>query len=370
MKLLFAIKGLVSAVGGAERVLCMVSSELANRGHEVTIITFDKPGGMPFYPLDPRVKRIDLGIGDTEQPAGLIETLVRMKELRIVACAERPDAAIGMMHSVFVPLAVSLVGTGIPSLGCEHTVKEYYQKYRFQYLLLILAAPLLVKVTVLSHSIRSRYTYWIRQRMEVMPNPVEVATYSANVGKTKESYTLLAVGRLNTPKNFETLIRAFAKIATEFPKWHLKILGDGPLRSDLQSLIELLEMKSKVYMPGITKAISDEYSSAEIFVIPSRFEAFGLVTAEAMSHGLPVIGYSDCPGTNELIESDKTGLLVEPSSDRVTSLAFAMSKLMGDPIMRKRLGDAGRQAINNKHSIRHICDLWEGMLSSTIKVSQ
>lgn len=364
MKVLFAIKKLASAVGGAERVLCTVCSELVKRGHEVSILSFDPPGGMPFYPLDPRVRRVDLGIGDSSQHAGLFETLIRMRALRRVVCAEQPDVAVGFMHSMFVPLAFALTGTGIPALGSEHIVPEHYRTRRLQYLLLILAAPFLVKLTGLSQAIRSRYPSGVRRRMVVMPNPVGAAANLANVGRTKEHFTLLSVGRLDAQKDHATLIRAFAQIVHKFPRWHLKIVGEGSLRANLERLIEELGLRDKVTMPGVTAAIGDEYVAAGIFVIPSLYEAFGLVTVEAMSHGLPVVGFADCPGTNELIEAGNTGLLVEPFSDRVASLASALSRLMADPSLRQRLGEAGRDAIRSRFSPEHACDLWEDLLNS------
>ena len=125
MKVLFAIKRLNSAVGGAERVLCTVCSELATRGYTVTIVTFDSPAGQTFYSLDDRVKRIDLGIGDVEHQARMGETLYRMRALRRVVVEEKPQVAVGFMHSMFVPLAFAMAGTGIPVVGSEHIVPEH-----------------------------------------------------------------------------------------------------------------------------------------------------------------------------------------------------------------------------------------------------
>lgn len=369
MKVLFAIKRLASAVGGAERVFCTVCTELVNRGYEVSVLTFDPVGGKPFYSLDPRIQRLDLGIGDSSKPAKFMETLKRIRVLRQVVNLEKPDIVVGFMHSMFVPMAFALVGTGVPIIGSEHIVPEHYRKRRLQYLLLILSATLLNKLTVLSQAIRSQYPAVVRKRMIEVPNPVEVATHLANVGAEKEKFTVLSVGRLDPQKDHATLIRAFAQIAHQFPKWELKIVGDGYLRCDLERLIEALGMQHKVVMPGITAAIENEYISAEVFVMSSRYEAFGLATAEAMSHGLPVVGFLDCSGTNELIEAGNTGLLVEPGSDRVSSLALALSDLMACPTWQKRLGEGGWEAIKTKFSPSYVCDVWEDLLNSTSRTN-
>lgn len=369
MKVLFAIKRLASAAGGAERVLCTVCSDLVSRGHDVSILTFDSPGETSFYPLDPRVNIIDLGIGDSSRPAGMIETFIRMKALRQAINKERPDVAVGFMHSMFVPLAFALVGTGVPVIGSEHIVPEHYRTRRLQYLLLIIASLFLNKLTVLSQSIRSRYPVTVRRRMVEMPNPVEAASDCANVSDANEIFTLLSVGRLEAQKDHATLIRAFARIMHRFPQWQLKIVGEGSQRPDLTLLINELDMSERVMMPGVMVNIGEAYQSAQAFVISSRYEAFGLVTAEAMSYGLPVIGFADCPGTNEIIINGLNGILVEPDDDRVISLARALSTLLSNQDLRQKFGLAGRQSILTYFSSRQVCNKWEELLSECCKPS-
>ena len=362
MKLLFAIKHLASAVGGAERVLRTICSELATRGHEVSIVTFDQPGGKPFYQLDDRVKLINLAVGNAARPAGIFETVKRMKALRQIAATEQPDIAVGFMHSMFIPMAFALVGTGIPTLGSEHIVPEHYRMRRFQFFLLVIAARLMKKITVLSEAIRSSYPASVKAKMVVMPNPIEKPILQTDKVLSKSNRTLLNVGRLDKQKDHATLIHAFSKIAPDFPNWQLRIVGDGPLRKDLEELIEALDLQDKVTLPGVTKAIDTEYASADIFVISSTYEAFGLVTAEAMSHGLPTVGFADCSGTNELIENNVSGVLVEPKDGRIEDLAVALSDLIKNSALQENLGKAGQEQIKRHFSTEQVCDQWEALL--------
>lgn len=364
MKLLFAIKRLGSATGGAERVLCTVCSELAARGHQVSVLTFDRPGSRSFYSLDGRVRRIDLGIGDSSREARPGETVRRMAALRRVVREENPQVSVGFMHSMFVPLAFALTGTGIPVVGSEHIVPEHYQTRPLQYALLIAVSPLLSKLTVLSESIRVHYPAPLRKRMLVMPNPVVSASGKAEPGADKERHVLLNIARLDPQKDQATLLRAFACIAPKHPDWELRIFGDGPLRRELENMVRDLALEGRVRMPGVTPDIEKEYRAADAFVISSRYESFGLVTAEAMSHGLPVVGFADCPGTNELIQHDGTGLLAAAGPDRAVSLSRELERLMSDPGLRRRLGDAASSAIGEKFSARHVCDRWESLLES------
>ena len=363
MKLLFCIKRLHAVAGGAERVFCTLCSALAARGHAVTVLSFDAADQAPFYALDARVRRISLAIGDSSQSAGATETLRRMVALRALVRTERPDVAVGFMHSMFVPLALALAGTAVPAVGSEHIVPEHYHSRPLQYLLLIATTPLLRAMTVLSETIRMRYPALVRRRMQVVPNPVHVAASTVPVSAEHGApQVLLCVGRLDAQKDHATLLLAFAQLAPAFPSWQLRLVGDGPLRADLSRQVAALGLQSRVEMPGVTRQIDAEYQRATVFVLSSRYESFGLATAEAMSHGLPVVGFADCPGTNELIASGRTGLLVAPGDDRCSALAAALRSLLADPGLRQRLGAAGRQAIDDRFSNARVCDAWEQLL--------
>jgi glycosyltransferase involved in cell wall biosynthesis len=264
-------------------------------------------------------------------------------------------------------MAFALAGTGIPTLGSEHIVPQHYRTRRLEFLLLIMAARLLKKITTLSKSIRSTYPPSVRSKMVVMPNPVHKPLVQRKKYADKNKRTLLNIGRLVNQKDQATFIKAFAKIADEFPDYQLRIVGDGPLLNNLKYLVEELGLVNRVTLPGTTPNIDNEYLAADIFVISSYYEAFGLVTAEAMSHGLPVVGFADCPGTNELIQHETTGILVNPTKNRSKELATALSGLIKNPILQERLGRAGKKAIDKNFSTEQICSQWENLLISTIR---
>lgn len=362
MRIIFAIKRLESAAGGAERVFSTICSELVGRGHEVIAVTFDQPDMQPFYALDARVKRIDLGLGHSERPAGWLETVQRIFALRRAITAAKPDIAVGFMHSMFVPLAFALAGTGIPLVASEHIVPAHYRSRPLQFMALLLAVPFLDCVTVLSRSIQERYPAFIRHKMTAMPNPVMPVPDPVESPVVSAHDLILNVGRLDPQKDQATLVRAFASIAPDFPQWRLRIVGDGALKAHLLKLIDNLGMNGRIQMAGVIRDIHEEYRAAKVFVIPSRYESFGLVTAEAMAHGLPAIGFADCPGTNELIQNRVTGILVPPGQDRVAALARAIAELLSAPALRKSLGDAGKRAIDHAYASHYIGGLWEALL--------
>ncbi|QDY70403.1 glycosyltransferase [Qingshengfaniella alkalisoli] len=132
---------------------------------------------------------------------------------------------------------------------------------------------------------------------------------------------ILGIGRLSKQKDFPLLIRAFAKLRASHPA-RLIILGEGPDRSALEALISDLEISEHVSLPGHVPNVFCYLAKAQLFVLSSRWEGFGMVLVEAMGCGCPVIS-TDCPaGPAEILQGGRLGPLV-PVGD-VTAMAHAM----------------------------------------------
>ena len=361
MKIMFAIKTMEDGKGGAERVLADITAGLADKGHDVSVLTFDRREGASFYPLNEKIRCLNLGIGNTYQKSTLTETYARMISVRKTIKAESPDMVVSFMHSMFVPVSFALVGTGIPVIASEHIVPEYYKTRRFEFLLFAISSFFVRKITVLSEKVKTSYPAFLQKKMVVMENPV----HSACVGPDKpEDDTgrriILNVGCLNSQKDQEILIKAFTELANTYAEWDVRIVGEGELRPKLEALIKKLNLQDRIALPGTRQDIAAEYRKAHIFALPSRYESFGLATAEAMTYRLPAIGFADCPGTNELIINDENGLLVEGES-RVEVFAAALKKMMTSPELRLRLGEQGQQFVK-KFQPEIIIEKWENLV--------
>jgi glycosyltransferase involved in cell wall biosynthesis len=161
------------------------------------------------------------------------------------------------------------------------------------------------------------------------------------------------------------LIDSFATLAERFPDWTLHIVGDGPRRVELERQTTHAGIGDRVIFTGAVSDVAPEYATADLFVIPSAYESFGLATAEALAAGVPAVGFADCPGTNEIIEDGVNGLLVS-GQDRAGSLAEGLARLMGDEGLRNRLGRAGPASVAG-YSLTAIVDRWEQLLSRVVR---
>lgn len=343
-------------------MLADVTSGLVERGCSVSVITYDSPYASSFYSLHPSINLINLGIGKSAERANMRETLLRVIAIRRIIVQSNPDIVVGFMHSMFIPLGIALAGTNIPLIASEHIVFEHYKNRTIEYLLLQLTPYLTKKTIVISEKVRSGFKPHLKNHMTVIPNPVCISVESrADVaGLNLIRKTILSVGRLSPQKDHKTLIDAYAKLADQFPEWDLRIVGDGNLRSELEAQIKTLKLQERIELVGITQKVSEEYLRAQIFVMPSLYESFGLATAEALAHGLPVVGFADCPGTNELIKHEQNGILVQ-GANRTACLADGLRRMMDAPDLRRLLGNAGPNSVA-EFSKEKVCDRWEVLL--------
>ena len=157
------------------------------------------------------------------------------------------------------------------------------------------------------------------------------------LGYTDEDKLVLWVGRLDPVKGLEPLLRAFVELGSALHA-HLLLVGEGPLRSHLEQQIAELNLQARVRLPGTRNDVPNLLKSADVFVFPSRTEGLPNALLEAMAAGCPIVA-TDVPGCRDLIEPERTGLLV-PYGD-TSALTCALTQLLED---RPRAHELGAEA--------------------------
>jgi glycosyltransferase involved in cell wall biosynthesis len=186
------------------------------------------------------------------------------------------------------------------------------------------------------------------------------------LGITTDETVLVAVGSLILRKGVDVLLRGLAQLrAGGNPRVRLLLLGDGPEREPLEMLASSLGLGGMVHFLGRrADAGAILRDAADIALSGSRDEAFPLSVLEAGFFGLPVIA-TDIPPHREAIEHEGTGLLV-PTEDS-SALAAAVARLVSDPVLRRRLGQAARQGVKSRFLIgeytRQFSQLYERLLT-------
>ncbi|AFL95061.1 glycosyl transferase family protein 2 [Thermococcus cleftensis] len=145
------------------------------------------------------------------------------------------------------------------------------------------------------------------------------------------------LGRYHRFKNLYLLVRAFSELSVEFPEWKLWVVGDGDLLDEYRRLALELGLGSRVRFFGRInnpEELAEIYSRSGVLVLPSSFESFGMVVAEALAFGVPVI-VSPHVGARILVEPGKNGFVLRDLS--VSSLVDALKLVMDDPKLLRKL---------------------------------
>lgn len=192
-----------------------------------------------------------------------------------------------------------------------------------------------------------------RDRCRVVPLGIDLPSFHhadcAAVDRIRRQYgpnLLLSVGRHVYYKGFEYLVRAM-----QHAPGKLLLIGNGPLRPQLESLIAALNLTDRVVLLGEVGDLLPYYHACDVFILPSiaRSEAFGIVQMEAMACGKPVINTDLPSGVPFVSPAGVTGLCVPPAD--AARLAEAIRTLIGDPGLRSRLGAQARLRVENEFTL-------------------
>jgi glycosyltransferase involved in cell wall biosynthesis len=343
--------------GGAERRVCALASNLTHY-YDVHLITWDADDAQSFYPLPSSVTWHRLGFAN-----GLLDKFRRVGSLKRVLKENQISKLIGfvMSNDKVVFLAGLLSGASI--IAAERNGPTLFQ-IRYGFLarwLIFLSLTLCKRIVLQFEDFASGYPKFLHSRMTVIHNPIELAEQLASPGNAKKQrFEILFVGRLDgLQKRPEMLIKAFSHVAETYPDWDLKITKDSSPSPGLTAIVRDLKLETRVRFIPPTSDVSSLYQNADLLVIPSLWEGFPNVLAEAMAHGLPCIGFS-VDGVKQLIQHDVTGWLVTGDDER--ALAKKMALAMANPERLANIGAAAHQAAL-RYSPEDIYNQWHAMLA-------
>lgn len=202
---------------------------------------------------------------------------------------------------------------------------------------------------------------WLRaDRVEVLPNGVDIDALESAVPLEMElpsdGLRYCFVGRWETRKGIHELAEAWPAVAAALPHAQLVIGGWGALESQFR---DWLAGAPRVHWLGFVRNVPSLLKSVDVVVAPSHYEGFGLVVAEAMGVGVPVVSTA-ASSIPELVDDGVEGTLVPPRD--AAALAQAMISLGSEPALRERMGRAGRDRVRRDFSLERMLDRHEQLL--------
>ncbi|MFI3305478.1 MAG: glycosyltransferase family 4 protein [Rikenellaceae bacterium] len=382
MKIAYIINSVYKA-GGMERILCDKTDALVQRGVEVHIITAHQEGNSNFFKFNDKVLFHDLSVDNShEKMVGYF----KRRRSRLISRKDHLQKLDCLLNKVSVDVVISLATDEfwmLPKLTDKSKkIVEYHfsrnsvidyisrrnkgviktlrvalasmRRYRF-----IKVLKGVERFVVLTKEDRDA---WVE-----LDNVIAIPNFSSmklpdSVNPDYSCKRVIAVGRLQEEKGYDSLINAWSIVSKQYQDWHLSIYGDGSLRNTLQSQIDKLGLSSYVSLEGVTKDVSSEYMKSSIYVMTSKNEGMPLVLVEAMMHKLPIVSYAFKCGPRDMIDHNISGIIVDKVGD-VDGLAHGLMTIMNSSSTRERMGQCGHKK-SDEYKKDYIIDRWIELFSS------
>lgn len=348
--------------GGAERVFVLMANELAARGHEVTLFTWNAEGPNAALVSD-RVTLIDFGMPIRKEGYGKAATLRGLFRSAALFRQLQPDAVFSAPAFANLLVALALImarskAAFFPTFHAAAALQARELGARAANLLSQVVVRRAHKVVAVSAGIAGDLLAAgvNRDRIAVIHNPLPPP--GRRLGEqdwraaleTADGPVIATAGRLVPVKDHRTLLHAFALLLKRRPA-RLVLFGEGPLEGELKAEAGRLGIADRVFFPGYVNDPAACYEGADLFVLTSRTEGFGNVLVEAMAAGVPVVSTDAPHGPREILADGVYGPLV-PVGD-APALADAMGRLLERPtpeaLLARRAADFSIEVIGGHY---------------------
>ena len=341
-------------LGGITEHVHGQATELAGRGHDVTVLT-------------PRLAVTPSTVDGDDLPARNFDLVhvgrafpfyANGAETLLTISASLPFALdrvyrrhrFDVVH-VHNPFGAMLPFTAIMRSRAPVTVGTFHSVVPERYRPLLVSRPLLrrcfrrldASISVSEAVVESLQPYFPSRRFTTIPNGIDTDVFTPDAEPLPELVgrkTILFVGRFDPRNGVKHMIGAFTALRCERDDVRLVIVGDGPLRMLVERMVPA-HLRNDVVFAGRVNQLRRRYlASAEILCSPCSLASFGMVLLEGMSAGLPVVA-SRLPGFEFVMRDGIDGVMIDRADDEL-GFAAALDRLLDDPELARRMGASGR----------------------------
>lgn len=336
--------------GGVEHMIANLSHELLARGHRLTLVLVGSPTEHD-YAVAPgtTVKWLNHPKKSARASIGALRAELRRGRYDILLSAmpafNNAAVAARLLSGTRTRNVLTERTNPYPDYAAEsRTQKLWHQAGRFLYP----RAHAIIAVSSGLADALARFAHIRRDSIEVIYNPAyEPRDYAAaDLAAKAHPWTrdgkgpvIVTAGRLFPQKDFPTFLQAIRRVRDELPDVRAVILGDGPLRAELEALRDHLQLADIVDLPGFAPDILPTLHAAGFYVMSSAWEGFGNVLVEALGAGCSIVT-TDCPnGPSEIVADGRYGALVPVGDPEAMARAIVeMVRAPADPAVQEARG--------------------------------
>ena len=353
MKVCFVVDNLNAQLGGWGRMATNVAYSMARQGHEVGFVATSGESDHPVLhvPLRQPVLNLKAILHYFLLPATLLKIRKFVRTYDVVICYDpNPYGILISLATLGLPVKIVMYAVGTYSLLTKNPVTNLFIRWAYAHADRIFITSEFVQGEIKKSGLT--IDDYVIAPVGLDPNVFKVDPTSPRV---VEGEYLLGVGALKRRKGFHISIPAFAKIASEFPNLQYVVVGDQRQTARFENLKQTAKELGVEDRVVFLERLTDEellglYNHAKLFVLipltsPDALEGFGMVFLEANACGLPVVGAYNS-GAEAAIVDGLNGLLAQPEPDDV---ARALSQILRDPALAKRLSEGGLTRVKEFH---------------------
>ncbi len=358
------------AFGGAESQLAALARQFKARGHGVFVVSMKEHLALHQELLAADIPVFSLGMRSAfSTPTGLYRLSVILEKVQpdILHCH--------LFHANFLGRLVRLV-TNIPVvISTAHSIVINRSWWRLAYRLTDPLADLTTSVSAASTAEYRKKGVAAKGKMVFVPNGIDTEQFRPNRFQRERlrdelgvdnRFVWIAVGRFEPPKDYPTLLGAFSVFKKTAGAAALLLVGDGPLRNEMEGLARKLKMEESVRFLGVRRDIPELMNASDAYVMSSQWEGFPMVLLEAAASGLPIV--TTRVGGNEEVVPPGIGILVPPKEPG--QLAEAMEQVFSmTPDDRRRMGIAARDHVNKSFRLDSVVGRWSEIYRNLFKHS-
>ncbi len=356
-KIVFCTPALYSA-GGVERVVSYKASYFAEQlGYDVTIIVTEGNGRDCYFQLSDKVKVINFELGfealwQASFAKKIILYLTKQRQYKKLLKRElmciRPDFTITTLRREINFL--SDIPDGSKKIGELHVDRANYRNFatnkqnpikqvfsRWWSNSLLDHICRLDKMVLLTDSAMYDWPELDNKIKISDPLPFLIDEKSSLLCKR-----IISIGRFDYEKGNDLLLQVWKKVEKQMPDWQLDIYGNGNREPYLLQMRQLEIDSSRCHLYEPINDVKKEYLNSSVFVLPSRYEGFGLVLIEAMACGVPVVSFDCENGPRSIITNGADGFLI-PTFD-IDAFADKLLLLMRDENLRRQMGEKAQKS--------------------------
>lgn len=360
MKILMIITGL--GMGGAEHQVCNLADNLTSRGHSVKIAYLLNP-----VVVKPKSEKVDLiWLGGNKSLISIFSAFIHLVKL---IKKEKPDVIHShMFHANMLSRLARIFSFTSRLVNTAHNTNEGGKLRMIAYRITDHLADVFTNVSLEAVKAFEKKKVSPIGKMIFVHNGINTDYFQFKVDsrhRIRNEYNLeketvfIAIGRFHEQKDYPNLLNAFHQLQKNQPQTHLLIVGDGVLRTSIEHMITDKKLTEKITLLGVQENIPDLLSAADIFVLSSAWEGFGLVVAEAMACERTVVA-TDCGGVNEVV--GEAGFLVAPKDSNGLAAALTQALQLNSE-ERKKLGEMARFRVMQYYGLDAATEKWLSIYS-------